>query len=44
MALARKGVLEHVLEKSETMQQSGTWKAYYLKALALIVNFLFPTY
>ena len=44
MTLARKGVLEHVLKKPETMEQSSTWKVNDLKALAIIVKLLSPTY
>ena len=44
MTLARKGVIEHVLEKPETIKQSSTWKVNDLKALAIIVKLLSPTY
>ena len=38
MELARKRVLEHVLEKPDTLQQSSTWKTDDLKALDIIVK------
>lgn len=44
MTLVRKGVLEHVSEKPDTLQQSSTWKVDDLKALAIIVELLSPSY
>ena len=44
MALARKGVLEHVLEKPDTLKQSSTWKDDDPKALDIIVKLISPTY
>uniref|UniRef100_M4BW76 Uncharacterized protein n=1 Tax=Hyaloperonospora arabidopsidis (strain Emoy2) TaxID=559515 RepID=M4BW76_HYAAE len=38
MELARKRVLEHVLEKPDTLQQSSTWKTDDPKALDIIVK------
>lgn len=44
MTLARKGVLDYVLAKPEPSQQSNEWKANDLKALAIIVKLLSPTF